>query len=164
MDDKDQHSNNSNKAARRDTWKSLIVLAFFLLLISELFGTSCLFASIFGIPCAGCGSTRAVRLLLQGRVMDALRMHPLIFITLFLLAVIPAFAVARFVAKKRGKQLHSPLSPRATEIVFFSLAALYMIVYIIRMIILFPHTEPMLYNENSVWGKLVALIRQVFFR
>jgi hypothetical protein len=76
--------------------------------------------------------------------------------------VIPTFAIARFVAKKRGKQLHSPLSPRATEIIFFSLAALYLIVYVIRMILLFPHTEPMLYNENSVWGKLIALIRQVF--
>jgi hypothetical protein len=89
-------------------------------------------------------------------------MHPLIFITLLLLVVIPTFTIARFVAKKRGKQLHSPLSPRATEIIFFSLAALYLIVYVIRMILLFPHTEPMLYNENSVWGKLIALIRQIF--
>lgn len=91
-------------------------------------------------------------------------MHPLIFLTLFLLVVIPAFAVARFIAKKRGKPFRSPLSRRATEIIFFSLAALYLVVYIIRMILLFPHTEPMLYNKSSVWGKLISLIRGVFFR
>ncbi len=142
----------------------LVALALFLLMLSELFGTSCFISSVFGIPCAGCGSTRAIRLLLQGRIMDALRMHPLIFLTLFLLVVIPAFAVARIVAKKRGKPFRSPLSRRATEIIFFSLAALYLIVYIIRMILLFPHTEPMLYNKNSVWGRLISLIRGVFFR
>lgn len=142
----------------------LVALALFLLMLSELFGTSCFISSVFGIPCAGCGSTRAIRLLLQGRIMDALRMHPLIFLTLFLLVAIPAFAVARIVAKKRGKPFRSPLSRRATEIIFFSLAALYLIVYIIRMILLFPHTEPMLYNKNSVWGRLISLIRGVFFR
>jgi hypothetical protein len=162
MDEQNQHSNDSNTKTSRDKLKPLVVLALFLLLIAELLGSSCFISSIFGIPCAGCGSTRAVKLLLHGKILDALRMHPLIFITLLLLVVIPTFAIARFVAKKRGKQLHSPLSPRATEITFFSLAALYLIVYVIRMILLFPHTEPMLYNENSVWGKLIALIRQVF--
>ncbi|HHX19885.1 MAG TPA: DUF2752 domain-containing protein [Clostridiaceae bacterium] len=164
MDNKDDKSSDVKATTKRDKWMPLIVLALFLLLVSEFFGTSCFFSSVFGIPCAGCGSTRAVRLLLQGKVADALRMHPLIFLTLFLLVVIPAFAVARFIAKKRGKPFRSPLSRRATEIIFFSLAALYLVVYIIRMILLFPHTEPMLYNKSSVWGKLISLIRGVFFR
>ncbi len=163
MDDKDQQPNDSN-STKRDKWKPLIVLALFLLMIAELFGTSCIIASVFGIPCAGCGSTRAVRLLFQGRILDALRMHPLIFLTLFLLIAIPAYAIARFIAKKKGKPFRSPLSPRATEIVFFSLAALYLVVYVIRMILLFPHTEPMLYNKNSVWGRLISFIRQIFSR
>lgn len=164
MENKEHHSNESNAATKRNKGKILIVTVLFLFFLAELFGTSCLVASVFGLPCPGCGSTRAVRLLFQGRVADALRMHPLIFLTLTLLVLLPSLALARFVAKKRGKQFRSPLSPRTTEIVLFSLAALYLIVYVIRMILLFPHTEPMLYNQNSVWGRLISLIRQVFSR
>jgi len=101
MDEQNQHSNDSNTKTSRDKLKPLVVLALFLLLIAELLGSSCFISSIFGIPCAGCGSTRAVKLLLHGKILDALRMHPLIFITLLLLVVIPTFTIARFVAKKK---------------------------------------------------------------
>jgi hypothetical protein len=162
MDNKNHHSSDSNTKATRDKWLPIIVLALFILLIAELFGKSCFFLSVLGIPCAGCGSTRAIRFLLQGKMLDALRMHPLIIVTVLSLVVITVYGVAFFVAKMRGKSFESPLSPRATKIVFFSLVTLYVVVYIIRMVLFFPDTEPMLYNKHSVLGRLIAMIRRVF--
>jgi hypothetical protein len=37
----------------------------------------CPFAKIVGIPCPGCGLTRAALLLAQGRITASLRIHPL---------------------------------------------------------------------------------------
>ena len=36
----------------------------------------CLFKTITGLPCFSCGTTRAVMLLLEGKLIAALRMHP----------------------------------------------------------------------------------------
>ncbi|HZK28954.1 MAG TPA: DUF2752 domain-containing protein [Clostridia bacterium] len=158
----DQHKKNNHDppATKKQSRRfALLIIAIFLLFLAELFGTTCFFSSVFGIPCAGCGSTRAFSLLLQGNVGEALRMHPLIFVSLALLIAVPGFGLVKVIAKKRGKDFRFPLSARATNIVFFSLVTLYLGVYIVRMILYFPHTEPMCYNHNSVWGRLIALFR-----
>ncbi|NLA71571.1 MAG: DUF2752 domain-containing protein [Clostridiaceae bacterium] len=154
----------SPEERKRHKRSALLVIAVFLLFIAELFGSACFFSSVFGIPCAGCGSTRAFTLLLEGNFKEALRMHPLILVSLTILIAVPTYGLIKLIAKKRGKDFHFPLSPRAINILFFSLAALYLTVYIVRMILYFPHTEPMCFNHNSVWGRLVALIRHLFVR
>ncbi|MFL9843332.1 DUF2752 domain-containing protein [Flavobacterium rhizosphaerae] len=48
--------------------------------------TLCLFKNTTGLPCPGCGSTRAVLTLAQGHVIKAVLINPLgIFIALFML-------------------------------------------------------------------------------
>lgn len=140
---------------------AIVIIVLFMLLLQELLGSSCFSAAVFGIPCAGCGSSRAVWFLLQGRVVDALIMHPLIFVTLALLIIIPVFALLRFLRKKRGKETILPLSTRTVNIFFITLALVYFVVYVVRMILYFPHTEPMLYNPNSVLGYVVSFIRRL---
>jgi hypothetical protein len=140
---------------------ALLAIVFFLLFFSEIFGTSCYVSSMIGIPCPGCGSTRALLLLLQGDVIDALRMHPLIFVTLSLFAVIPGFSFLQFFMRKRGRELRLPLSPGAVNVIFVLLAAAYLVLYAIRMILYFPHTEPMLFNEYSLLGRLVAIVKKL---
>ena len=54
---------------------------------------------LFGVPCPGCGMTRAVRLLLHGDVASATAMHPLVWL------VVPlglAFAVLEVRAFRRA--------------------------------------------------------------
>lgn len=149
---------------KKRNWRVLPLFIISILLVLELFGSACFFSSVFGIPCAGCGSTRALSLLLQGRFGEAIRMHPLILVSLLLLILVPGFALVRFIASKRGKDIPFPLSSKASDIVMYSLAGLYLAVYIIRMILFFPHTEPMCYNHNSVWGQIIALLSKVFGR
>jgi hypothetical protein len=140
---------------------ALLAIVLVLLFFGEIFGTSCYVSSMIGIPCPGCGSTRALLLLLQGDVIDALRMHPLIFITLSLFAVIPGFSFLQFLMRKRGRELRSPLSPGAVNVIFVLLAAAYLVLYAIRMILYFPHTEPMLFNEYSLLGRLVTIVKKL---
>lgn len=50
----------------------LIVLSFFL-----IFKPPCFFQAVFGIPCAGCGITRAYYCLFHLDLKGALEMHPM---------------------------------------------------------------------------------------
>lgn len=137
----------------------LLVLLLLLLVLTEVLGSTCFFASVFGIPCPGCGSSRALLLLLQGRFSEAIRMHPLILVSLALLIALPLYFFWAWLAKRRDEKWQSPLSPRVARILLFSLAALYLLVYLVRMILYFPHTEPMCYREDSLWGRLILFFR-----
>lgn len=55
------------------------------LLLSKVFGMDlsrlvlpCIFHSVTGLYCPGCGGTRAARLLLQGNILQSLYYHPLV--------------------------------------------------------------------------------------
>lgn len=141
--------------------RALVVIVLFLVFLLELFGSTCFFSSVFGIPCAGCGSTRALALLLQGKLGEAIRMHPLILVSLAVLFAFLTVGILKLIAEKRGRKLPFSLPPRVLNLILFSLVALYLIVYLVRMILYFPHTEPMCYNYNSVWGRLITLIRRL---
>jgi hypothetical protein len=78
-----------------------ILLASFVLLTGSLLGISlwfCPFRAITGLPCPGCGLTRAVSSMVAGRWEDALQFHPFVpffglaWILLFLSVVLPVFA------------------------------------------------------------------------
>lgn len=57
----------------------------FVALVAELLlylctGTNCPIKALFGVPCPGCGMTRAVFALLQLNFSGAFAMHPLVFL------------------------------------------------------------------------------------
>jgi len=101
----------------------------------------CLFQAFTGLPCPGCGSTRAAVALLQGRFALAFSMHPLIPLSL---AILPY-------ALFRDKLLRGRPEYPAEKYIALCTIALYIAVYIIRMALLFPHTLPMVPQRNAVW-------------
>ncbi|MFA5585950.1 MAG: DUF2752 domain-containing protein [Saccharofermentanales bacterium] len=147
------------KKAKRGIPPLVWVLLSLLLLLLELVGGNCFFSSVLGIPCAGCGTSRAAILLFGGHFREALRMHPLILVTLALVLTAFILLLAWLFSLRSGKPLRLPLSPRAARFIFFSLLALYLAVYLVRMILYFPDQEPLCYQADSVWGRLIALIR-----
>ena len=140
---------------------SLLLIVLLLLLSLELFSAPCFFYSVIGIPCAGCGSSRALSLLVQGQIKEAITMHPLILLSLLIFISLLTIVIVKLIMRAKGKAFHLPLSQRNWKILFFSLVALYLVVYVVRMVLYFPHEEPMCYNHNSVWGQLIALIRNI---
>ena len=128
-------------------WKTVLIASISALVYAALFiltGSLCCTQILFGIPCPGCGSTRAAIALFQGRFADAFAMHPLIPLSLAILL----YALIRGLFYR-----HKPLH-RAEKYAASGAVALYTIVYIVRMIILFPHTQPMTPLKGAIWPAL----------
>ena len=103
--------------------------------------TLCLLQALAGLPCPGCGSTRAAVALFTGRFAEAFAMHPLILISL---AILP-YAIYRETLS-RGIPEHA-----SEKYIAMGVVSLYIVVYVVRMILLFPHTEPMVPYSRAIW-------------
>ena len=113
-------------------------------LLLYLCDIGCLVKAVCGIPCPGCGTTRAWLSLFAGRLPDAFFYHPLFWLTppLFALGVInPAW-----------------LHDRKAAGIFWGILFLYFAVYFWRMFTLFPETPPMDVNADAILFRLADLI------
>lgn len=99
---------------------------------------------MYGIPCPGCGLTRAFGHFFHGDITAALRSHPLFFI------VIPPAVV--FTLRDRGvfRELFR------SRWFWGSLAAALALQWVVRMAFMFPDDPPMDYNRESLLFRLVA--------
>ncbi len=108
--------------------------------------TFCYFRSIFGIPCPGCGMSRAWISFFKTDFASAFRFHPLFW-------VVPVIAVV-IIFKK-----NSVIKKINQSYLFWIVTALAFIsVYIIRMYFLFPNTPPLQYNNKSILAKVVLYL------
>lgn len=112
--------------------------------------TLCFLRSTIGLPCPGCGLTRAFLSLFQGDFIRALVWHPL-----FLL---PPFAFCVVLFKK-----NSIFNKIYVSKFFWIISVILLIgLWIIRMIFLFPSTAPMTYNSKAVLPTIIRFILQLF--
>lgn len=91
-----------------------------------------------GIPCPTCGMTRAFLCLLNGDIGGAFSMNPLIF-------SLPIFLAFLLCGKTRKRA-------------FFIMITLFFAVYAVRMIMFFPHTPPMIFNDKSILAAVIDII------
>lgn len=129
-----------------------------------LLGTSCLFQSTFGIPCPACGSTRSSYALIQGDVKKALYWHPLIFLSLAILIGTISIVLYDEVKKQRayreGKEYKMRTLSSKFWFVFSGILVLYLIVYVIRFLDLYPN-PPMNFNQKSILGRILNFIKKI---
>jgi hypothetical protein len=107
-------------------------------------GSSCWIRSIFGIPCPGCGSTRAAAEIFRGNIAQALKFHPLIFLSA---AILAACIISLVFGLKLFAKFKAPL---------WCCVFLYMGVYVVRMVMYFPQAEPMIYLGTSMLGRVIG--------
>ena len=60
----------------------------------------CIFKNVTGYPCPSCGTTRAVMLLLKGKITASLLMNPFGIIVLLLMVLMPIWILADVVLKR----------------------------------------------------------------
>ena len=106
----------------------------------------CMFRSLTGFPCPGCGTTRACLAFLQGHVVDAFYFHPLFWLSVLLIVVVVL----------RGERVFR--NERVNRWFWIIILLMYLTVYVVRMVLLFPDTPPMDYNEKAPLFQLYQLI------
>lgn len=122
-----------------------IFLVITVIVIYQLIG--CPFRFLFGIPCPGCGMTRAWLSFLQGDFIGAFRWHPLFPVV---------FPFILIIIVKNGRLFKH----RISNLVFINgFVFLFIAVYAIRMYLLFPYIDPMAYNSEAVINKVILLLR-----
>ncbi|ADL41515.1 hypothetical protein COB47_0151 [Caldicellulosiruptor obsidiansis OB47] len=105
----------------------------------------CLFRSIWGIPCPGCGMTRALLAVLKGNLLAAFYYHPLCVVVILYPVIYIIFKV------RKSKQIFDVWKNKALK----TIIRLFLFVWIIRMIFFFPHIPPLDFEKNSLIGRLL---------
>ncbi|MDQ2088061.1 DUF2752 domain-containing protein [Herbivorax sp. ANBcel31] len=107
----------------------------------------CVFLNLTGLPCPSCGMTRAVILFVKGDLSGAFYYHPLFFLP---------FVVVLINYKK----------VRQNKVIFnglvYALIAIFLVVYIIRLVKLFPDKEPFLFYSDGLLPMVFQFIKSLF--
>ncbi len=124
------HPHGVAPAGTRRNWLLLAPLAGLIAIFTVPFGpapTICPFALITGIPCPGCGLTRAVVALGHGDIGSAVAFHPLVGV------VLAWFAGTWLVAVARRRGVNISLDRRVVDRLLWATAALFVITWLVRM-------------------------------
>ncbi len=119
-----------------------VVLALYTVATNRIFHAFCPMVIFAGLPCPGCGMSRATFLLMTGRWGSAWQMNPMIF-PVALAAVY--FAWNRYV---RGRSARG-IRPMLIVILILLVAS-----YCFRMYLYFPGRVPYVYYEGNILEKM----------
>ena len=120
------------KLVKKRNWPGLCLAGGLVILWAVLFG--CVVYQLLGIPCPGCGMTRAWLSLLRGDFAGAFRAHPLFW-------TLPFMGFWFLFADRVPQKAAAALTVLA--------CVLFAGVYIVRMVLYFPHEEPMTVNSSA---------------
>lgn len=125
----------------------ILVIGAVLAGMNVLFHTTCPSMLFLGLPCPGCGITRALCLLLTGHPVEAFRMNPSLYVWL---AFFGYMGFYRYIREERVPHLSVILS------VVFILA---LVIYCLGMWKYFPNTEPYLVKSDNLLAKILPNYR-----
>lgn len=103
-----------------------------------------------GIPCAGCGMTRAMLCILTGQPVRAMNLNPA---AVFWLAWLSCYFADRYISggRRRKKILY----------LLVAVCILTLAVYAYRMYTQFPSYPPMTYYRNNILSKLLPFYHEM---
>lgn len=129
---------------RSSKWAIIAIIAYFGCMRTFLH-TTCAWVALTGLPCPGCGMTRAGLRLLHLDFTGAFRIHPFIYAVVFYLIL---FGVNRYILlRKCGWVLTGLLAGGMILMILF---------YIWRMLNFYPGEPPMSYYSENIIAKLRA--------
>ena len=122
------------------------VISFYLMVYILGNNTRCFYRNTIGIPCPGCGLSRAFTALLKGDILGALNYHPLFIVPIII------FLVMVF----KNKSFFSVLYKSKT---FWNTVCILLIaLWVVRMILLFPDKEPMVFYKDAFIPRIMRMI------
>lgn len=127
-------------------WLFVVCVAIYICIANFVFETMCPFAIVTGLPCPGCGLTRAAFCVLRLDFAGAFEMHAFIY-PCIVIAVI-CFINRYFLEKKN----FMPMG------LIITVGCIMIIYWIWRLFTIFPGPEPMNYRERNVLGIVRELI------
>lgn len=133
---------------------AILAFAGYMLLSTLFFHEVCPQLIVTGLPCPGCGLTRAGVLLLQGRFLDAFHMHAFIYVW-FAFALY--FLYNHYIRQRRIKY--------GMQIIIVLILAM-LIYYICRMVMYFPEREPMIWSKHTSLidvRRLIGMLKEKVF-
>ena len=123
-----------------------IFAVYFLIVAVAGTDTLCFFKNIYGIPCPGCGLYRSFICLFKGEIGTAFLYHPLF----------PLVLISGIVFALRDYSIFRIL--HLSRWFWLAAATIFIAVWIVRMILLFPDEPPMDFNRNSLFFKIYELV------
>lgn len=125
----------------------IVFLIYYLLV--HLFHTAfCPMLSLTGIPCAGCGLTRAFLFMLTGQLKRAAYIQPMAFVVVLFLLYCGYF---RYI---KGTKI------KGFRVLLTALIIVMLIFYGVRMYLYFPDRVPYVYTDNNILAKRIPGYRE----
>ena len=120
-----------------------IIFVIYYLLVHLFRAAFCPFLNMTGIPCAGCGMTRAFLFVLRGEFARAAYINPMVYV---LIGFVLYCGYFRYL---KGTKI------KGFRYVFGSLVVMMLIFYVVRMYLYFPDRIPYTYMRENVLAKRV---------
>lgn len=126
---------------------AVVALPVYVVLSNLLFHAVCPLIVFCGMPCPGCGISRATAYFLTGKWSQAWQMNPMIFP--IMLAVL-YFGWNRYLLGRKAKGIKTVIA---------ALLALLVVVYTVRMYLYFPNRVPYVYTTDNMLSRFMSLVR-----
>ena len=135
----------------KDLWPAVLALLIYTVLVNVIFHAFCPMLLVTGIPCPGCGMSRALLLLFMGHPAESVRMHPLAPLVLILLIYM---GWNRYIIGRKPKKIPFLIGAGVVLLV---------ICYLIRMYYLFPENQPLIYMEDNLLSRTIPYYKQILY-
>lgn len=138
---------------RQYKWAAAAFLVYYTV-VKAVFHAFCPFLIVTGLPCPGCGATRALLYIFRGRFIRAWQLNPCAFLWV-------VFGIYFFFMRYvRGKKVRGALKILGVT------AALMIVVYMFRMAAEFPGYPPMTFRADNILNRIFPfyndLLRSLF--
>lgn len=133
----------------REYGMAFVALIMYTVVVNLVFHAFCPLIIFCGIPCPGCGVSRATVCFLTGRWKQAWQLNPMIFPIVFTAFY---FGWSRYLMGRQVKGMKT-----ITAVIL----AMMVIVYGVRMYLYYPDRVPYIYTEDNILAHFASLYRQV---
>ena len=122
----------------RRIWKIVLAIALYIVILKMIFGSMCPCVILTGLPCPGCGMTRALLSVLTGRFTAAWKYNPNIYLWIVAAAW---FFINRYFLERKTPCIKAILT---------ILVIVLVVSYLYRMKYCFQTTPPMTFKYRNI--------------